>query len=344
MTSTRTSRRRRRSRRSTSSSAPGTIGAAGASNFTAEQLAEALELSALEGVTRYEWVQNAFSLLEQGDRETVLPALPRARRRVHAVQPARRRLADRQVPPRRGAAGGLAHDDAPGGLRALPVRTRPSTRWRSSSAAAQERGCSMGALALAWLLSARDHGGRRRPEHRRAARAGAGGARPATHDRGARADRGAVRMSLLVLSDTDVRERARHGVLRRRHGGRARGARARRALDAAAVRRPAARRAAARPDARPPREAPSRSSRSRRSSSPRRTAHAASTRTRAPCSSTTARPASCVPCSTHPRSPRSARPPSRPSRRSCWRGRARAAWRSSAQVSRRARTRRRCGP
>jgi aryl-alcohol dehydrogenase-like predicted oxidoreductase len=51
----------------------GTIGAAGASNFTAEQLAEALELSSLEGLTRYEWVQNSFSLLEQRDRETVFP-------------------------------------------------------------------------------------------------------------------------------------------------------------------------------------------------------------------------------------------------------------------------------
>jgi aryl-alcohol dehydrogenase-like predicted oxidoreductase len=51
----------------------GTIGAAGASNFTAEQLAEALELSAIERLTRYEWAQNAFSLLEQGDRETVFP-------------------------------------------------------------------------------------------------------------------------------------------------------------------------------------------------------------------------------------------------------------------------------
>jgi aryl-alcohol dehydrogenase-like predicted oxidoreductase len=51
----------------------GIVGAVGASNFTAEQLAEALELSALEGLTRYEWVQNAFSLLEQGDRETIFP-------------------------------------------------------------------------------------------------------------------------------------------------------------------------------------------------------------------------------------------------------------------------------
>jgi 1-deoxyxylulose-5-phosphate synthase len=51
----------------------GKVGAVGASNFTAEQLAEALELSALEGLARYEWVQNAFSLLEQRDRQTVFP-------------------------------------------------------------------------------------------------------------------------------------------------------------------------------------------------------------------------------------------------------------------------------
>ena len=51
----------------------GLVGAVGASNFTADQLAEALELSALEGLTRYEWVQNAFSLLVQDDRETVFP-------------------------------------------------------------------------------------------------------------------------------------------------------------------------------------------------------------------------------------------------------------------------------
>lgn len=51
----------------------GKIGAVGASNFTAEQLAEAVELSELEGLTRYEWAQNSFSLLDRGDTETVLP-------------------------------------------------------------------------------------------------------------------------------------------------------------------------------------------------------------------------------------------------------------------------------
>jgi len=51
----------------------GKIGAVGASNFTAEQLTEGLELSALEGLVRYDWVQNSFSLLEQSDAQTVFP-------------------------------------------------------------------------------------------------------------------------------------------------------------------------------------------------------------------------------------------------------------------------------
>jgi 1-deoxyxylulose-5-phosphate synthase len=51
----------------------GKVGAVGASNFTAEQLAEAIELSELEGLTRYEWVQNSFSLLDREDEETVFP-------------------------------------------------------------------------------------------------------------------------------------------------------------------------------------------------------------------------------------------------------------------------------
>ena len=51
----------------------GKVGAVGASNFSAEQLAEAVEISELEGLTRYEWVQNSFSLLDHGDAETVFP-------------------------------------------------------------------------------------------------------------------------------------------------------------------------------------------------------------------------------------------------------------------------------
>ncbi len=51
----------------------GKVGAVGASNFGAEQLAEAVEISELEGLARYEWIQNSFSLLERTDAETVFP-------------------------------------------------------------------------------------------------------------------------------------------------------------------------------------------------------------------------------------------------------------------------------
>jgi len=51
----------------------GKVGAVGASNFDAEQLTEALAISEREGVTRYEWVQNSFSLLDRRDAETVFP-------------------------------------------------------------------------------------------------------------------------------------------------------------------------------------------------------------------------------------------------------------------------------
>ncbi len=45
----------------------GKIGAAGASNFSDAQLCAALHSSSVNGQGRYEWVQNSFSLLEQGD-------------------------------------------------------------------------------------------------------------------------------------------------------------------------------------------------------------------------------------------------------------------------------------
>ncbi len=47
--------------------------AVGASNFGAEQLAEAVELSELEGLARYELVQSSFSVLDRADEEAVLP-------------------------------------------------------------------------------------------------------------------------------------------------------------------------------------------------------------------------------------------------------------------------------
>ncbi len=53
----------------------GKVGAIGASNFSAEQLAEAVELSELEGLARYEWAQRSYSLLDRSDEETVFPVL-----------------------------------------------------------------------------------------------------------------------------------------------------------------------------------------------------------------------------------------------------------------------------
>jgi aryl-alcohol dehydrogenase-like predicted oxidoreductase len=51
----------------------GIVGAVGASNYSADQLAEALEISELEGLARFEWAQNSFSLLDRADAETVFP-------------------------------------------------------------------------------------------------------------------------------------------------------------------------------------------------------------------------------------------------------------------------------
>ena len=129
----------------------GTVGAVGASNFTAEQLAEALELSALEGLARYEWVQNAFSLLEQGDRETIFPLC-----HEHGLG----------YTPFAPLAGGWLTgkyrrgEPPPTGSR-MTVRPEGSEHYRSAATfdrldalgrEAGERGLSMAALALAWLL------------------------------------------------------------------------------------------------------------------------------------------------------------------------------------------------
>ena len=97
----------------------GTVGAVGASNFTAEQLAEALELSALEGLTRYEWVQNGFSLLEQGDRETMFPLCHEHGLGYTPFSPLAGGWLDRQVSSRRAAARRVADDAAARGQRAL---------------------------------------------------------------------------------------------------------------------------------------------------------------------------------------------------------------------------------
>ena len=129
----------------------GTVGAVGASNFTSEQLAEALELSALEGLARYEWVQNPYSLLEQGDRETVFPLC-----HEHGIG----------YTPYSPLAGGwltgkYRRGEAPPPGSRMTLRPEGSERYTNDSTfdaleaferEARDRGVSMAALALAWVL------------------------------------------------------------------------------------------------------------------------------------------------------------------------------------------------
>ena len=132
--------------------AAGKVAAVGASNFNAEQLAEALEISMLEGLPRYEWVQNGFSLLEQRDRETVFPLV-----REHGIG----------YTPFSPLAGGWLtgkyrrNEPPPGGSR-MTLRPEPYAGYTSDSVfdaleelerQATGRGVSMASLALAWALS-----------------------------------------------------------------------------------------------------------------------------------------------------------------------------------------------
>jgi aryl-alcohol dehydrogenase-like predicted oxidoreductase len=130
----------------------GKIGCTGASNFSAEQLAEAIGLAELEGVTRYEVVQNEYNLLAQGDRETVFPVCREHEVAYQAFGPL--------------AGGWLTGKYRPGaepppGSR-MTLRPGPYERFRAGRvyaavdafcATAAERGASPAALALAWLLA-----------------------------------------------------------------------------------------------------------------------------------------------------------------------------------------------
>ncbi|HET9437928.1 MAG TPA: aldo/keto reductase [Gaiellaceae bacterium] len=131
----------------------GKVGAIGASNFTAEQLAEAVEISELEGIARYEWVQNAFSLLERDDAETVLPVCHEHGLGYEAFGPlAGGWLAGRY---RRGQPypEGSRMTQRPDGYR----RFESEATFDALEALEREalgHGVSMAGLALAWLLGA----------------------------------------------------------------------------------------------------------------------------------------------------------------------------------------------
>ena len=129
----------------------GVVGAVGASNYSADELAEALELSKLEGLARYEWAQNSFSLLERGDAESVFPLCHEHGLGYEAFGPlAGGWLAGRY---RRGQAypAGSRMTQRPDGYRAYE-NGATFDALEAFEHEALERGVSMAALAFAWLL------------------------------------------------------------------------------------------------------------------------------------------------------------------------------------------------
>ena len=130
----------------------GKVGAVGASNHTAEELAEALEISELEGLTRYEWVQNSFSLLEPADAETVFPVCHEHGLGYEAYGPlAGGWLAGRY---RRGEPypSGSRMTQRPNGYRKFES-DQVFDVLEAFEREALGRGVSMAGLAIAWLLS-----------------------------------------------------------------------------------------------------------------------------------------------------------------------------------------------
>jgi len=129
----------------------GKVGAIGASNFTAEQLAEAVELSELEGLARYECVQNSYSLLDCGDDESLFPVCREHGLGYEAFGPlAGGWLAGRY---RRDAAypEGSRMTQRPDGYRKYENDACFDALEAFESEAAA-RGVSMAALAIVWLL------------------------------------------------------------------------------------------------------------------------------------------------------------------------------------------------
>jgi len=129
----------------------GKVGAVGASNFTAEQLAEAVEISELEGLIRYEWVQNSYSLLDCGDDETLFPVCREHGLGYEAFGPlAGGWLTGRY---RRGTAypEGSRMTQRPDGYRKYE-NDACFDALEAFEARASNHGVSMAGLAIAWLL------------------------------------------------------------------------------------------------------------------------------------------------------------------------------------------------
>jgi aryl-alcohol dehydrogenase-like predicted oxidoreductase len=146
----------------------GKVGAIGASNVDAAYLERALALSDEEGLTRFQWVQNSYSLLDREAGEEVLEVCEREGLGFTPFGP----LAGGWL------TGKYRRGEPPPPGSRMTLRPEPYERFRTDrvfaaldafAAAARERGVDTAALALAWLL-ADDRitsviVGPRRPEH-----------------------------------------------------------------------------------------------------------------------------------------------------------------------------------
>ncbi|HET7744967.1 MAG TPA: aldo/keto reductase [Gaiellaceae bacterium] len=133
----------------------GKVGAIGASNFTADQLAEAVEISELEGLARYEWVQNSFSLLDRHDAADVFSVCHEHGLGFEAFGPLAGGWLTGKY--RRGAAypeGSRMTQRPDGYLRYADEGVFDALEALERRAA--ESGVSMSGLALAWLLATPD--------------------------------------------------------------------------------------------------------------------------------------------------------------------------------------------
>jgi aryl-alcohol dehydrogenase-like predicted oxidoreductase len=146
----------------------GKVGAIGASNSSAAELEEALQASEEQGLARFEWVQNSYSLLERDDEEDVLPLCARNGLGYTPFSPL--------------AGGWLTGkyqrgEPYPAGSR-MTLRPEPYEEiavertfdgLEALQAAARERETDMATLALAWVLEnplvTAVIIGPRRPEH-----------------------------------------------------------------------------------------------------------------------------------------------------------------------------------
>jgi len=130
----------------------GKVGAAGASNFTGAQLAESLAISERENLVRYEFVQNSHSLLDRTDAGALFPLCREHGLGYECFGPLAGGWLTGKY--RRGETypAGSRMTQRPEGY--LPfVTDRTFTALERLEAEANDRGVSMGGLALAWLLA-----------------------------------------------------------------------------------------------------------------------------------------------------------------------------------------------